>query len=75
MTDVDDQECIHGLGPISACTICNGREQREQAERNLIIAWFPARYASTLACGHDVEPGEQIAKTNDDRYLCADCAS
>lgn len=71
----EEQECIHGLGPKSACTICNGREQRERAERDLIVARFPARYISLLACGHFSEIGEQIAKTNDDRYLCAECAS
>lgn len=27
-----DSECIHGLGPIAACVICNGREKKEALE-------------------------------------------
>lgn len=30
MSGVD--ECIHGLGPVEACVICNGRAKREAAE-------------------------------------------
>ena len=26
-------ECIHGLGPVEACVICNGRAKREAAEQ------------------------------------------
>lgn len=54
--------------------ICNGREAREKAERGEIVARFPARYASTLVCGHDVEVGEMIARRADETYVCEGCA-
>lgn len=28
----DHNECIHGLGPVAACVICNGRAKREAVE-------------------------------------------
>lgn len=28
---MEDDECIHGLGPVSACVICNGRGRQEHA--------------------------------------------
>lgn len=70
---MDDDECIHGLGPISACTICNGREKREQARRDLVVMRFPAQYASRLACGHEPDIGDLIARMADDRLVCAEC--
>lgn len=67
----DEEECIHGLGPISACTICNGREKREQADRDRIVARWLARFPGTCAmCGEEIGRGEPIGRTADDRYVC-----
>lgn len=68
---MSDEECIHGLGPISACTICNGREKREQADRDRITARWPARYPGRCAaCGDDIAPNDPMGKTVDGRYVC-----
>lgn len=69
-----DDLCIHEQIP-QTCSICNGRDGREAAERAVITARFPARYASTLACGHDVEIGDVIARRADETYVCSDCAT
>lgn len=73
MSDLND-ECIHGLGLVAACTVCNGRDARERAQRDEIVARFPARYISLLGCGHFSEIGEQLTRTADDRLLCEECA-
>lgn len=68
-------ECIHGLGPVSACTICNGREAKERAERNRIVARFPAAYEGhCYGCQDEISVGDILARTADGRYLCTDCA-
>lgn len=40
----DDAECIHGLGPIEACVLCNGRAKREAAERTETPRTFHAKF-------------------------------
>lgn len=42
MTDLD--ECIHGLGPVEACVICNGRAKRDAAEQAERPRQFPAKF-------------------------------
>jgi hypothetical protein len=70
---VTNDECIHGLGPIAACTICNGRERRERAERDRIVARWTALYNGTCAmCGGAISPGYPMGRTADDRYVCED---
>lgn len=71
VTDLD--ECIHGLGPVTACTICNGRDAREQAERDRVLYTFTAAFDGPVACGHRVERGEQLARLVDDRIVCTAC--
>lgn len=48
MDDLD--ECIHGLGPVSACTTCNGRDVAEA----LVPEWhvFDAKYPGWCAACH-----------------------
>ena len=64
-------ECIHGLGPVTACTMCNGREERERADRDRIVARWAAKFPGTCAmCGTDITAGETIQRTADERYVC-----
>lgn len=70
MTDLDE-DCIHGLGPVSACVLCNGRAKREEAERWEVGHWFTARYAGTCArCQDSFEPGDRIGVTDRGEYIC-----
>jgi len=32
---MDEMECVHGLGPVSACVLCNGRARREAKQEAL----------------------------------------
>jgi len=52
-TDEDD-ECIHGLGMISACVLCNGRAKREQDERWKVQYMFDAKYQGLCTRCKDV---------------------
>lgn len=70
----DDEECIHGLGPVSACVLCNGRADREAAISKTVVARWPALYAGRVACGHDVEVGDQLTRLGDGRIVCEECA-
>ena len=73
--DLNDDECIHGMYPASSCSLCNGRERREQAERDRIVARWAAKFAGVCTkCGDDIAVGEPIARTADDRYVCGECA-
>jgi hypothetical protein len=69
-------ECIHGLGPIEACTVCNGRDQREaQVDAD---AWrmFPAKYEGHCAeCNLPIRVGDTIAWRPETRPIHEDCAS
>lgn len=68
MTD-DADECIHGLGPIAACTICNGRERRDierYAELEDTPRIFAAKYAGQCAaCNLPILVGQLIAWRRD----------
>lgn len=68
----DEPECIHGLGPVSACTICNGREKRER-QQVTVTGYFPAKYASRLSCGHVAVIGEMLCRLSDESLLCEEC--
>ncbi|HRE01004.1 MAG TPA: hypothetical protein PLV68_06865 [Ilumatobacteraceae bacterium] len=70
--DHDPDECIHGLGPRSACVLCNGRAAREEAEAHRIVQWFAARYSGRLACGCYTTVGDLIARRADDTFVCLD---
>lgn len=60
MTDLD--ECIHGLGPVEACTTCNGRDRREATEAAEAPRTFPAKYGSQCAgCDLPIAVGQIIA--------------
>jgi hypothetical protein len=56
----DDDECIHGLGPVACCTICNGRAKREADQPS----WrhFPAKYPGQCpGCDLPIAVGQAIA--------------
>jgi hypothetical protein len=58
----DLEECIHGLGPVSACTVCNGRQEREAKEHAEIPCNFPAKYESQCpACNLPIVVGQIVA--------------
>jgi len=66
---MSDEECIHGLGPVSACTICNGRAQREaeaeQAAKGK-VRYMPARYPGYCpGCNLPIHEGQMIAWVSD----------
>ncbi len=59
---MEDDECIHGLGPVSACVICNGRAAAEAktAKEEPII--METRYqAMCPECDLPIYPGQTIA--------------
>ena len=57
-----DDECIHGLGPVSACVICNGRAKREAAEQVEQPVVMVTRYqAMCVECDLPIYPGQTIA--------------
>ena len=56
----DDGDCIHGLGPVACCTICNGRDRREADQRQW--RYFMAKYAGQcLGCDLPIHEGQMIA--------------
>lgn len=60
---MSESECIHGLGPVSACTVCNGRQARETAAEASRAGWhtFPARYPSQCpGCNLPIREGDLI---------------
>lgn len=62
MNQHKDPECIHGLGPVSACVICNGRAKREAAEQVEQPVVMVTRYqAMCVECDLPIYPGQTIA--------------
>jgi hypothetical protein len=69
------EECIHGLGPIEACTICNGRDKREKAEAAERPRVFPAKYDGHCpGCNLPIHAGQMIAWVPDARPTHEGCA-
>ncbi len=72
LSDVD--ECIHGLGSVAACTICNGRDDREAAEQAARPRTFPAKFDSQCAeCNLPITVGQLVAWLPDRPATHADC--
>lgn len=73
MSDLDE-ECIHGLGPVAACVICNGRAKADEARE--AEGWFVERWRTALYDGHCArcrEPfsaGDQIGHTVGGSWVC-----
>lgn len=58
MTEIE--ECVHGIYPETACTICNGRKTK-RAEISEDWRTFPAKYEGTCAgCGLPIAIGQFI---------------
>lgn len=71
----NDDECIHGLGPIAACTICNGREKQQRLDRRKVDYQWTARFGGVCACCRDdFIVGELIGRNANDEYICSTCA-
>lgn len=61
---VEVAECIHGLGPVSACTMCNGRDAAEARANEMPapLSVFAARYPGRcLGCDVPIQVGDIIA--------------
>lgn len=57
-----DDECIHGLGPIAACVVCNGRALSEAAERAGQPHTFPAKFEGQCPeCNLPIAIGQIVA--------------
>ena len=56
----DDDECIHGLGPIAACVLCNGRAKRE-AEAVRWVTFFARWPGHCPGCNLPIVEGQMIA--------------
>lgn len=55
-------ECIHGLGPVAACVLCNGRAQREAAEQAEAPHTFPAKFEGQCpGCDLPIYVGQIVA--------------
>ncbi len=62
----DDEMCLLNDMPKRWCSHC----RREELPKPEPLQWFPAMYSGTCAaCGRPIEPGDEIAKT-DDGYIC-----
>lgn len=69
-----DDECPHGLGPKSACTLCNGRAAREAKVCSVGGSTFPAQHRLFCRdCDEWWEPGSLIGRLSTGRYVCAMC--
>lgn len=54
---MEDEECIHGMYPITSCTICNGKDKKAAMEPRT----FKASYAGTCTnCYGRIEIGDMI---------------
>ena len=68
------EECIHGIEDPSWCTICNGREVREQARAWNILYRFKAKYDGTCTnCSTGILVGDDVAMTEGRGVICGDC--
>jgi hypothetical protein len=70
----DLDECPHGLGLRSACTLCNGRDARERREARAHLACgIVARFEGTCGeCGCVIVPDMIICRRADGRYVCCE---
>lgn len=60
----EEQECIHGLGPVSACVLCNGRAAAEAKTVRVDEApvTIVARHAGSCPeCDLPIYPGQSVA--------------
>lgn len=74
-SDYDDDECIHGLGLASACTICNGRDRKREIEdHNDDWREFHAKYEGQCpGCNLPIQVGELVAWKADRPAIHARC--
>lgn len=58
---MEDDECIHGLGPVSACVLCNGRAASEAKVASEAPVAMVTRYqAMCPECDLPIYPGQTI---------------
>ena len=70
----DDDECIHGLGPVSACTICNGRARREAIAESESPRLFAAKITEHCpTCSLPIHLGQMLAWLPDRQVTHQDC--
>lgn len=70
----DLDECIHGLGPVNACVICNGRAKREEAEAEEQPRTFAAKFdGHCLECDLPIQVGQIVAWLPDHKATHDEC--
>lgn len=73
----ETDECIHGLGPVTACVICNGRERQERLARFVADPeWlpFPAKFFGRCpACDRSIDTGEALVRTGSGEFIHERC--
>lgn len=70
------EECIHGLGDKSACTICSGKDARQRTADAEAVEWrvFPAKYPGhCYGCNLPINVGDRIAWKEGVAPLHEDC--
>ena len=71
---MEDDECIHGLGPVSACVICNGRAKTEQAAAEHAPKVFEAdRNGWCPGCRKPICAGDMLAWLPDHKATHEGC--
>ena len=67
--------CIHGLGPVYACVICNGRAKAEAQREVETTRTFPAKYSGHCReCDLPIHVGQSITWTPDRPPTHEECA-
>lgn len=68
------EECIHGLGPVEACVICNGRAKREAAEEAERPRVFVAKFDGQCdECDLPIHVGQMVAWLPERRATHEEC--
>lgn len=63
--------------PVETCAHCLGHAQtaaEQPPTTGSISVVMAARYETTCRCGNKIEVEDTIAKTEDGRWVCVDCA-
>lgn len=59
--------------PTDQCA-CRIHKQSDPLPEYEVAVRFPARFGSTLDCGHRASEGDPIARTTEGDFICEECA-
>jgi hypothetical protein len=68
----DEDICTWSDLPADQCAHCL---QHDEPQRDDVLRWFDARFASQLACGHQAIAGQTIGVTTEGDYVCRRCGT